>query len=302
MRKIILTLILIMFICGCTIPDVLKQMMPGFEQQEVKELPPDIITVQSLNILPTPPINTEDEFSVSFILKNQDDTNEVGQVKYNLFDSGLCDRAAGDDKALGTLVPLQEEFVEWTFRAPTNDQIAQISTKCPIRFKVDYNFDARSQIDVNVISQSRLTELQRAGEGVTFTPTLTVGRGPVKIYLSFGASLPVKSGNKLPLYILVEDKGDGLYSLIPDEEGKRLVIEAPGFDATECVKDGKFTRSDSRLVSDGAIPLIRKKTVQLRCSLTAPAESFEKTYYITASLNYDYTITEETEVAVNPTG
>jgi len=297
MRKIILTLVLITFISGCTIPDVLKQVMPGFEEQEVKELPPDIITIQNLNVIPTPPINAEDQFSVSFIVKNQDDINDVDNVEYNLFDTGLCNLTADSTNrnqgSLNTLVPLQEEFIEWDLKAPTNDQIAQISTRCPIRFKIDYDFISRSQIDVVVIDEERLKELQRSGEGATFTPTLTVGRGPVKIYLSFGASLPLKEGNTLPLYLMVEDKGNGLFGQI--EEGT-LTIEATGFSVVEGNKNFK------NLVNNATIPLIRKKTPQMRFVLKPTGDiAVEKTFYITASLNYRYSLSGETEVAIKPT-
>jgi hypothetical protein len=291
-------------------PGVFQQLMPGFEEQEVKELPPDIVSVESLTVIPTPPINTEDQFSISFMIKNQDDVNSALDVRYELYDSGLCeiDETDTDPKksvAPKNFAPLQEEFHEWTFNAPTDEQIAKISTKCPIRFKVDYNFDATSQIDVNVITKDRLDELHRSGETASFTPTLTVGRGPVKIYMSFGASLPVRVDNKIPLYILVEDKGRGLYGEIP-QYALKLKITPDDFVTSDCISgNSKFVEQGEYIVNNDTIDLIRKKTVQLRCSLVAPDESkvsFEKTYYITAELNYDYTITSETDVAIKPTG
>jgi len=161
------------------------------------------------------------------------------------------------------------------------------------------------------MNEDRLKELHRTGGVTTSTPTLTVGRGPVKVYLSFGSSFPLKAGNTLPLYVLVEDKGNGLYSEI--ETGK-LTIELPeNFGVAKDTNgkdeiDPKFTyNSATREISNTdpePIPLIRKKTSQMRFLLETPDSkkvTVERTYYITATLEYDYSITGEAQVEIKPT-
>lgn len=319
MRKTILTLIMILLISGCTGSDFFQGLMPGFEDQEVKELPPDIISIESLTVIPNPPINANDQFTVSYIIKNQDDINSVDFVEYKLFDDGLCNWStgspSGDKKDYPSgFVPLQEEFIDWLFDAPENNEIASLSTTCPIRFYINYSFLSRSQIDVQVIGNERLKELQRSGESVSFTPTLTLGRGPVKVYLSFGAALPVRGSttnppniniNKLPLYITVEDKGNGLYGHINAGD---LIIRVPDdFTLDECEKFNsggppELGASGYNLYTNKEkIDLIRKKTAQIRCSFNVPSVTLEKTFYFTGFVDYHYTITGETEVAIEPT-
>ena len=80
MKKIILTLALILLISGCSSLDGFEQFMPDYENQDVKELPPDIISIENFNILPSGEINSGDQFTTSFIIKNKDS---------NLFDYSL---------------------------------------------------------------------------------------------------------------------------------------------------------------------------------------------------------------------
>lgn len=213
MKKFVLGLFLILLVSGCAgLPDIFSGLIPGAGDKVNKtELSPDLIVIQNINVIPAPPISAGDQFSVSFDIKNQDEIKDV-KIDYSLFDMGLCSYTTSQSSTTATikLFPLQTEFVEWTFNSPSNDEIAYLPNKCPIRFKVNYTFDATSQIDVDIISAARLTQLQRAGTPPSFVPSLSVGIGPVKIYLSFGASLPARDNSSLPIFIIVEDKGTGL--------------------------------------------------------------------------------------------
>jgi hypothetical protein len=317
MKKFVLGLFLILLVSGCTgMPDIFKGLIPSGDNVNKTELSPDLVVIQNLNVIPTPPINAGDEFSVSFEIKNQDEVNEIKNVKYTLFDYGLCKPPdSGTEGTINNFAPLQTEFKEWTFTSPSNDEIAYLPNKCPIRFKVNYTFNATSQIDVDIISKSRLTQLQRAGTPPSFTPSLSIGRGPVKIYLSFGASLPARDNSSLPIFISVEDKGSGLFKEITNytqSEVKSLTLKVPDdFNISSCDKfDPRGTVSEGGVTyklyrNKDVIPIIKKKSPQLRCSFTTPNSTaindLEKTYFITASLEYDYDITGETTVSIKPT-
>jgi len=292
MKKFVLSLLLIVLISGCTIPE---GFLPG-TGPTTKEATPDLVVVQNLNIIPTPPINAGDQFSISFEIKNQDEVVSVDNVGYNLFDKGICtEKLSGDDETatIGTLAPLQTEFKEWTFKAPNNVDIGSLSVTCPMRFMISYTHTATSQIDIDVINTDRLSQLQKSGQTPSFTSTLTVGSGPVKIYFDFGASMPVRGGTTLPVYITVEDKGTGLLGQIDSD---KLKITFPtGFTIVDCPK------FDSSGLNNANITMIKKKSPQLRCTFTAPPESIEKTYYIRADLNYSYNIVQEANVEIKPT-
>ena len=307
---------MILLVSGCAgMPDIFKGIISGTEGVNKTELSPDLIVIQNLNVIPTPPISAGDEFSVSFQMKNQDEINELKDVGYILFDYGLCKPpSSGTEGIIQHFSPLATEFKEWVFTAPSNDQIAYLPNKCPIRFKINYTFNSASQIDVNVISKDRLAQLQRAGNPPSFTPSLSVGSGPVKIYLTFGTSLPVRNESSLPIFITVEDKGVGLLREIPGASEKSLILKVHKnfkFNSTDGSCDKFEDRGDDPLDSNykiyrnkDAIQIIRKKSPQIKCTFKAPSSgdinNLEKTYFITARLQYDYEIAGETIINIKP--
>jgi len=315
MKKIVFGLILILLISGCTgLPNVFGLFEEG---PEVKELPPDVIVVQNINVIPPPPINSDDQFSVSFEISNQEEIKEIEKVSYALLDDGLCNTTPErPSDSFENFVPGEIEFVEWTFDSPSSKDIGGLSTTCPVRFKVNYSFEAVSEIEVNVVSEDRYNQLQRSGEFTAFTPTLTMGRGPIKIYIDFGATLPIRastSENKriLPVYITVEDKGTGLLPQIPDWDtsrrispnlNKELIIKVPeDFDLKSNDCGRRFRCNVDQCWSIQNITMINRKSPTIRCSFTVPEDvSFEKTYFINAFLNYTYDLINEVEVGIKP--
>lgn len=316
MKKFALGLILILLVSGCTgLPFDLSGIIPGLDGKKanVTVMSPDVIVIKNIIVIPSSPINAADQFSVSFELANQDDVKYVG-TSYSLFDTGLCAKQTTGDldtKPTWDMVPSGTEFVQWDFKAPSNEEIAYLPNKCPIRFKVGYNYDATTQIDVDVISQDRLSELQKAGTNPTFTSSLNIGRGPVKIQLSFGTSLPVRGSsasnpaNALPIFITVEDVGTGLLEAIPANALKIYIpsnFPIPTPDRFSCGTPVTRGSISYNVCSNSAeVPIIRKKSSQLRIGAQAPPETMEKTYFITAELNYDYEIVGETAISVKPT-
>lgn len=340
MKKIILGLILVLLIAGCSgLPDLSTLLNGGGGNNVNKtELSPDLIVIQNINVVPSPPLNAGDDFTVSFEIKNQDDINEVRNVNYELYDWGICTPPTQTSGSFASLAPLETEFEQWGFKAPDNSQIGYLPTKCPIRFKANYSYTVASQIDVDVISQDRLGQLQRAGTPPSFTPNLVVGRGPIKVYFSIGAQMPVKEGTTIPVFIQVEDKGTGLFG---DITPGHLYINFPQeFTVTDCGtkfgpaaspmttfcagnynqpitdtnsfcdvnNDGKIDVRDVASLSSGItydntgnITMIDKSSPQMRCSVTVPSVDVERTFYISGYLSYTYDVDGETSVNVKPT-
>jgi hypothetical protein len=299
MKILILTLVLILLASGC-ITDPFGFLNP---KTEVKELPPDVISVQNINVLPSPPINAQDDFSVFFELQNLDDKDNVF-VEYSLLDYGICTLKSPESEKTGNFggepfVPGQIEFVEWTFTTPSSQDIGYLSTKCPVRFKVSYGYKSTSEIEVVAITESRYMELQQSGEFTTITPTLTVGRGPVKIYMELGATLPIKAGSSLPVYITVEDKGTGLLPKI--EAGKLEIVDLSYLGDTSKNGDcNRLTCSGGICYNNQEILMIGRKSSPLRCTFTVPSVTLEKTFFILASLEYTYDLINQVDVEVKP--
>lgn len=299
MKKFVLGIFLILLVSGCSgMPDIFSGLLPGGNSKvNTTEASPDLIVIQNLKSIPSPPINSKDTFSVTFEIVNQEEVEQV-PITYELFDYGLCTPPTSDTKITTpiNIAPLGTEFKEWVFTAPSNDQIAGLPTKCPIRFKINYVWEAKSQIDADVISRDRYDQLQRTGQFPSFTPSLSVGRGPIKIYLSFGTTLPMRTDSTLPIFITVEDKGYGLLGNIPTGA---LTLNFGGLSNVDCGE--RFTSCGGGSCSNAAIiPMISKKSPELRCTAKAPSVNIEKTFYITASLSYSYDLVGEVDVEVKP--
>jgi hypothetical protein len=314
MIKRILTIILVLAICGCITNGMI---LPG-QKAKVKELPPDVIVIQNSKAIPSTPINTGDDFSVYFEVTNMEEQRYVDYVSYKLLDSGLCclldagvcaTTAKFNQMSTGiftgsgqVFVPKQVELVQWTFRAPPAEDLAYIGTKCPVRFKVNYSFNAITETDVDVISQSKYNALQQSGDFATYVPTLTMGRGPIKVNLTFGAAQPIKVGSSLPVYVTVEDKGAGLYSEIPVGA---LQIKVPSdFINGNC--GARFGCSGNICSNSGPDPIImiERKSPTFRCTFTTPSSvTSEKVYTIEANLTYNYTLSGQVDVQIKaPSG
>ena len=305
MKKIILILILVLLISGCVDLPNLSCLLGNCE--EVKEMPEDVIIVDNINVLPNPPITAGDQFSISFQMTNAEEDLEI-PTSYQLLDDGLCSLVPGQaDSESIYLVPGQVEFREWTFSTPTSSDIAYLKTICPVRFKVTYDYFSESEIEVNVISKERYAQLQQAGTFETFTPTLTVGRGPIKIYMELGVNLPARSESILPLYITVENKGSGLFDEIP--EGKLWIQIPKGFTPYDCGAMQPYMGGEGFVDYDNydfynntnEIPLIGKKTYKIKCSLNVPNVDLEQTYFLNAYFqSYTYDVVNEVSVEIKP--
>lgn len=328
MKKVISVLLLALVVSGCT-------GLPDFNifgsNKEVKEMPEDVIAIEDLTIMPPTSILAEDEFSVSFNLVNLEETENV-DVGYRLLDSGLCYLLTSmggfcsggqscytrDEGSCGSrctqdstgccwdpygevfpgFVPGQVEFVEWTFKAPKNEEIAYLSTRCPVRFIVGYDYKAISEIEVNVINDERYAYLKQSGEFTTFTPTLVVGRGPVKIYMELGATLPIRTGRTLPVYVTVQDKGSGMLEEIPTGT---LIIEPNGFTLKEKSCGERFKCESGVCRNIQPLIMIDRESPTIKCSFETPSNvDLEQTFFIDAYMDYSYQIVEEVGIEVKP--
>jgi len=279
------------------------------EGPKVKELPPDVISIHNMTVLPSTSVRVDDQFSLYFEVLNQDEFKDI-DVGYNLYDYGLCTREGGDPdiKAArsnanwATLSPKETRLVEWTLKSPSAEDIANIKTTCPIKFKFNFKYTATSEIDILVVKTEHLQELQRAGKSTTFTPTVNVGRGPIKIYFDFGASLPVRTGSNLPVYLVVHDKGTGLLRKI--EKTKFKITFPNDFDLNSDSCPFFVCSGTTCENTNDDIPMINKKSLEIRCSGIKTPSTLdpgpEKTYFIKATIEYDYYAIGNVDVEVNP--
>jgi hypothetical protein len=303
MKEILLSIMVVLLISGCTI-------FGG--DKEVKELPPDVIAKENVSVLPSSAsVRPGDEFSIYMDIVNEDDVDAV-PVNYSVYDSGLCTWIGGDplnidigtSAVFGSLSPKEASMIEWNFKAPDSARLAGFSVTCPIRYKFSFNYTTSTQTDLEVIDRNYMTQLERSGQMAPFVPTINVGRGPIKVYFDFGTPLPVKTDSFLPVYLKVEDKGTGRLEYI--DNGALEITFPSEFILASQGSDGictYFSCIGNVCKNDEKIPLINKKTLEIRCGgiktpVSIGANIPEKTYFITSTLKYDYFSAGQTDVKV----
>ena len=257
------------------------------------EAPPDILAIENVNIFPNPPISAGSQFTLSFEVANKDKFEDATNVKIQGYDWGTCtpenpperNKIVESPDYSHTIYPGGVELIEWNFRAPGNDLLGNMNGICPLRFKAQYDFSAKTVASVTVVSEERLLEAARSGEAISVTPTMTQARGPIKIDIEFGMRQPIRSGSTVQIMIRVKDKGTGLYSEVP--AGKLKITS----NLNLVCDDTKFGKN---------IKMIRRESPPYRCVFTAPSVTDMKTFYIKAELPYTYELYGKKDVVIKP--
>lgn len=208
----------------------------------------DVMSFSDSTVIPNPPILTGDTFTTDFTIKNLDEFEDAKNVKLDLYDWGVCipsscSSPSGWDAidstklqtsysaSLNGISPNDVQQVECQFRSPSSEKIGGLDAKCPVRYKLTYDFSGITTTDLNVISNKKFQEMSRAGQTSVVTSVQSKSRGPIKVDFSFGVNQPVRTSSadsevKIPMYVRIENKGTGTATKEPDsifnkEEGKK---------------------------------------------------------------------------------
>ena len=289
----------------------------------------DVLVTENQPVIPSQP-TAGGSLTVRFSIKNQHPIEFADNVEAVLFDSGKCgvDKindaapvAKGGSYALLGEKPLrfapgQQELVKMSFNAPSQQEIVGLGATCPIRYKVKYDFSAKSEASFDVMSTSRLEQLEtEKGERPTSERTLNVGPGPIRISVEPKTPLPAVTGSKLPIEVFVRNVGKGnikdgeigperLELTIPDDIESDLDRETEI--GTLC--NGKFklvSGTEKKYSNAKKIQFVKGQTNPITCYLKAPDESkvaTERQYTIGAKINnyqYEY-FGQEINVAIKP--
>ncbi|UCG95616.1 MAG: hypothetical protein JSV92_01030 [archaeon] len=316
----------VIFVSGCAEGGDFQSIFSSItgEQQKVVA-PKDVLLVEDIQVLPTPPITADSQFTIAFKVTNigetQEGAKEARNVKVYAYDWGRCDPNPSSDQQIlddNSMTGLKDqestniriypgggaELVEWEFTAPSNTELGRMEGKCPIRFKVLYDFDAYTTSDISIISRDRLIDASRAGETIAITPVQTQSRGPIKISVDFETNQPVDENLIVPAIIKVYDKGSGMYEKVPQN---KLVVEFPeDFTIISCSPPGWVSYSGSTVTNSvGNVSLIKGESPPIRCDLKLDSGvtiTDIKTYNVRAKIEgYQYPLYEERDVAVKPT-
>gem|GEM_PF-4188233 len=318
MKNVILAIMVLAVVAaaGCT-----GQQMPwnsGTGGTNVESA--DLIVATNQPTIPSSPA-ADTSFTSRFTVKNQHTTKTAQEVGAWIYDTGKCTITAIGDAAptkegsefagftIGNshttpFMPGQQEVVKLTVKAPSSVEIAKLPYTCPIRYRVSYKFDATSSVTADIISASRLNQLEsQAGERPTYARTLNVGPGPMRIMMEPISTLPVQTGGELILEITVKNEGDGDIPSASIAANSLSFTVPDGFTNADC--GGYFDCANNVCISARKIDLVQKQSSPMTCKFTVPddkAVPVEKEYTITASLpGYSYSyFGQEIDVPITP--
>jgi len=275
----------------------------------------DLIVAVNEPVIPSSPF-ADTDFTARFTVKNVHEKKKAENVSVWIYDTGKCEilKIGGlEPEKVGSewaglniqtaegivhrtdFAPGQEERIRLDMRAPTSSEIAGLPYTCPIRYRITYDFVAASSVTVDVMSSDRLKQIEtQTGQRPSYARTLNVGPGPIRIFIEPRSSLPVESGRKLRLELIVQNDGTGEF---PSIEPGKLVLKLPK-DFEPVLSDGKLCGGffevkgeEENIVSYvnfRKIDLIEKKSNAIMCEFAAPDVAVEKEYTITAELPYSY--------------
>ncbi len=287
----------------------------------------DVLKFEETTVIPNPPIFAGDVFSISFRIQNFDELKDAENAILKLYDWGMCkpkictpnnwvsEKKESYSVKFDTIMAGDMQFIECDFRAPSQEEIAGIKTVCPIRFKLSYDFSGTTTTDLTVISDEKYRDLQKSGKVPSVMSTQTKSRGPIKVDFEFLADQPVRAteGRKIPLYIRIENKGQG--KIEQDEKGRNKInmkVLIPEELLSQCSSnmcDGWFDGSSKNgkceltLKNEKEIEFIKGKSEPIRCELTTDNIKKiidEKTFYISSNIDYTYQINNQINIPIKP--
>jgi len=344
MRLLLPSILAVLLAAGC-VGDIGQEVQQdcgtqGCPKTTQQTGPASIIAIESQQVIPTPPIGSENPFAVSWQVRNAETKQDINNLAIEIYNWGDCTINAVNDynerlfwtgsdkptKYSGITEPKisnpakSSDFdtIVPAFRAGSVRQVkleltapkTKLSSSCSIDFRATYNFSALSELDVQTISQAYMRQVGSA----SYQATERIGPGPIQIRLTSMAALPVKSGYQMPIQLMVQNVGDGLFSSIPVG---RMKISVPlDWEATKdsdtqtqvvepCDSFGDPRPENGRLVmyNRKAIFMIAERGTQsnpLMCYFKMPDVEITKDSTIQASMDYVYEISSKISVDITP--
>ena len=318
MKRIATSIIFVLAIAGCV------GQTTGTTQIDIA----DVMVTENQPIIPSQP-TAGGTFTFRALVKNQHGSEFAENVEVELFDSGKClPTAVNDDKSRGGKVPVtlleptkfapgQQELIKVDFDAPTSDQIVGLSAVCPIRYKASYNFDAKTEMGIDVASTDRLKQIEtETGQRPAGESRTNIGPGPLRILMTPKTVLPAETGKKFQFEISVKNDGNGNAPEGTIEKGKWKITIPSDFTPDPSVgglsQEGSGTFCNDKFVQyrDGyantaPIQFVQGQTNAITCYLVAPGEDkvpVEKLYTFSSNID-DYTYEyfgQQVDVTIKP--
>lgn len=270
MKLIVLVFLMIpvIFISGCSIPNVFGGDVLKVSERSVHDGTKDILIIKDVETIPRSPILPGQQITFSFVLENRDKLKSAENVKIDLFNAPGFRAVSGDGTAgelcnTGSclpegdgaectgangceILPGEEKLIIYRLTAPTKEEIVNVKTQTKLDFRVEYSFDATLNFIMPVVNIDEIEKRQRAGDTTTLLISRSHSSGPLEIDVEVQGAPYFLWKTEGVLLFKIRNRGSGTVvdSEIPKYEGSPEKLEddrAKGmrieFDSAVAVKD-----------------------------------------------------------------
>jgi hypothetical protein len=250
MKKLLalVALSLVVFSSGCTVPGLNIEIpfLPDiFGGMNVNEQKHDVISIESLDALPSTTVRSGQSIHLRAVVKNLQapEYKPVENVEITLFndcgmfdvtgdfcetDSKFSDKKGAGDTTKCTLTRMHPQYtsvIQWALKA----RDINVETPCKIGVMAKYNYRTYSTTSVTFINKAELERLVTEGKSFSETGTLSIGEGPVKPYVEVlnqpiiidAKNQGVNAGSGI-MSFWIENKGGGYIDLDEAQSGNVL--------------------------------------------------------------------------------
>ncbi len=197
-------------------------------QEKTKREIADVITIADAYTLPKPPVLTSQPFDL-FIELESKEKEKIISGYLELYDTSVFHNQSNVSQTF-TLLPTEKRVFDFSFLAPTNEEIANVKLTPRISFRVLYDFSTSSSLDVVAVNLEEVRKAQQAGESLSFVSNKVLGSGPVKIDISLVGSDYVLAGYPFLLQLKLLNEGRGMLKGNEIKKGKLKLIIPDGFE------------------------------------------------------------------------
>lgn len=300
----------------------------------------DPITIDKVWTLPENRVLTDTTLQVFMEISNRDnDPSKQGYPKVNIFDASVfkdrngnafCNTyslpksidecgpnpstcglsAVRDDENKCELKIGATKQIDFTLKAPSGKDIANVITKAKINYKVQYPYKGGTNYEILVVSYDEILRRQKDGKALTTNLIDTKGSGPIKVDITLGTPYVISGelSTTTNAYISFKLRNAGSGSL------KDSTIEKDGFKVLIPLELGSSIKSqDFDCGSEGQDNVCRnKEPIRFFKSESEPfqiivsdiktldAGTPYRTHLIRSEVFYDYELRGSAEVEINP--
>ncbi len=285
---LLLPLIFIILISGCTIP-FLNIEMPWFGNGAV-EYEDDIIIIKNIRPSPSASIVSGQTLTVYADIQNIEaaggETKKVSVSMYdyctNLFEKKSCEAGAEKKDCENIeLLPRQTKQIKWELIAKD----VNLKVPCDLKVKVTYEHETETITQITFIDPAVLDVRIQNQEPWQIQGSSAIGYGPVKPYLKVETQQPVSAGTDAPVSLQIKNLGHGY---VENSAIKEIgPIEGEGL-SINCNP------------SDDYKQLINKQSSKYFCTVKKDNVDIEQTFDLRTKIKYNYEFRKTTKVYVEP--